>query len=303
MAEANRVRIAYRPEGSTNWKTLRRTGDSLTAGTETARSGEIRSDRKRGDQKITTITASGSVNFEFSATSFDDFLAAAMCQAWSVDTPAIGTDQLTVGTETTKFEILKSYLDENRHVLIKGAEVESLSLTMNAGEKVTGELSFLGTEVDTEYDPTADTFDPADSTMFMDSSNNLSSIMIDGQAADGMCFTGMSLELTNNHQSQGCIGSQFQRHTKGSSDITGSKTIRMSGQAFDLWRNSINNVPISTSFTMGDGTTSYTFSAGREFLSGDLPSGELDSILSMELSSTLATDSTGETLVIERTAA
>lgn len=302
MPEANRVRIAYRAAGSTdNWKIFRRTGDALTAGAQTQRSDEIRDDRKRGGQKVTTITAGGTVDFEFSATSFDDFLAAGMCSAWVADTPTVGTSQLVVGTTTTKFDVLKSYLDEGRHVLLKDMEVGQLQFTMNSGAKITGQVTFMGVEVDEEYDPSTDTFDPAGTTLFMDSSNNLSSIMIDGAPVSGMAFTGMSITINNNHSSDQELGSQYQNHFKGSADITGTKTLRMSSAAFDLWKNTIRNVPISSSFTMSDGTTSYVFKNGEEYLSGDLPSGALDAILSMDLNYSVATDSTGEMTVIERT--
>jgi len=302
MAEANRVRIAYRAAGSSdNWKIIRRTNDALNAGTETVRSDEIRSDRKRGAQKITTITVGGTVDFEFSAASFDDFLAGAMCMPWDVDTPVAGTDQLRVGTIDTQFDILKSYLDEDRHVLLKECEVGQLSLTMDAGAKVTGQIDFAGTEVDDAYDPSLDTFDPAGTTIIMDSSSNLSSIMIDGAAVTGMIVTGLSLTINNNHTAGQGIGSQYQFHDKGSADITGTKTFRMSAAAFDLWKNTLTNTPISSSVTLGDGTTSYVFKAGEEYLAGDLPSGALDTILSLELNSVVATDSAGEMLVIERT--
>lgn len=304
MPEANRVRIGMRVDGSTaNWTTLRRTNDALTAGTETTRSENVRSDRMRDGQKITTITVGGTLDIEMTAAEYDALIAAAMCNSWVVDTPVAGTDQITVGTATTKFEILKSYLDEDRHVLMKGMEVSQIQLTMDAGSKITGQVTFMGTEADPEYDPSTDTFDPAADALFFDSSNNLSSLMIDGSAISGMCVTGMSLTINNNHQSDQCVGTQYQRHWKGSADITGSKTFRMSAGAFDLWKNTLTNVPISSSFTMGDGTNSYVFSTGVEYLSGDLPSGSLDSILSLELDYTVAVDSAGEMLTIERTLA
>lgn len=302
MSEANQVRIAYRAAGSTDdWKILRRTGDSLTAGAETTRSDEIRSDRKRGDQKITTITVGGGVDFEFSAETFDDMLSAAMCSSWETDTPDAGTDQLTVGTDTTKFDILKSFLDIDEHVLFTDMEVSELQLTLDSGSRVTGSITFAGEEAETDYDPSGDTFDDETTTVLMDSSNNLGSILIDDSSVDGMCITGMSLTINNNHQAGQCVGTQYQYHTKGSSDITGSKTMRMSSDAFALWENTLLNTPISSEFTLDDGTTEYRFAVGKEYLSGDLPSGGLDELLTLELSTSVATDADGETLIIERT--
>jgi len=139
--ESNRVRIGYRLAGSADpWQVIRRTNDALTAGTEVQRSDEIRSDRMRSGQKVTTITAGGSVDFEMSAASFDDFLAAAMCTDWA-------TDVLTVGTTTKRFDVIKSYLADDEHIVFKDMEVSQLSLTATSGEKITGQITFMGREV------------------------------------------------------------------------------------------------------------------------------------------------------------
>ncbi|WP_129141534.1 phage tail tube protein [Modicisalibacter coralii] len=304
MSESNRVRIAIRPDGSSsNWKTLRRTNDALTAGTNTTRSENVRSDRMRDGQKITTITVGGTLNIEMTAAEYDDLIAAAMCSTWTADTPTAGTDQITVGTTTTKFEVLKSYLDEDRHILMSGMEVGQLELNMDSGSKITGTVTFMGTQEDHEYDPSTDTFDPASDALFFDSSNNLSSVTIDGSPLSGIAITGMSMTINNNHQTDQELGTQYQTHHKGSADITTSKTVRMSASAFDLWKNTLTNTPIATSFTMGDGSNSYVFSQGREFLSGDAPSGGLDAILTFTLNGVSAVDATGEMLTIERTLA
>ncbi|MFG6139509.1 phage tail tube protein [Halomonas sp. B23F22_10] len=297
-----RVRIAIRPKGSTDpWTTIRRTNDALTVGTETQRSDNVRSDRLRDGQKVTGLTVGGTVSFEMTTAEYDDILAAALCSTWLTDTPTAGTDELRVGTADIQHDVLKSYLDSDRHVLMSGMYVSQLQLTMSAGQKITGQATFMGESHDDEYDPSGDTFnDPAD-PIFFDSSNNLSSLMIDGSAISGMCITGMSLAIANGFQSDQCVGSLHQKHHKGSVDITGQKTIRMSAAALDLWKQTLTNTPISSSFTMGDGSNSYVFSLGKEYLSGDLPSGGLDQILSVQLDTTAAVDDLGSMISIERT--
>lgn len=296
MAESNRVRIAYKMSGDpvTAWKTLRRTSDSLTVGTETVVSDEIRSDRKRGGQKVTTQTAGGGISIEFSAKSFDDLLAAAFMSEWSADT-------LEVGTDAVQIDILKSYLDEERHVLFENCEVSNMSLSMDAGAKVTGEFTVMGTTVDTDYTISTDDFADAETTLIMDSSNNLGSIQVDGSPISGMCFTAMGLELNNNHQSDQCLGEVTQNHWKGSAAVTGSITVRSSAAAFDLWEKSITNTPVKLEYTLTDGTNSYDIAVAAGYLSGDLPSGGLDAILSFYLSFTAATDGAGDYLIINRT--
>jgi len=302
MSESNQVRIAIRPKGSTDpWTVLRRTGDALTLSANTQRSNNVRSDRLRDAQKVTGLTVGGTVDFEMTASEYDDLIAAAMCSTWEADTPSAGTDQIKVGTKTTQFDVLKSYQDSDEHVLMQDMEVASLSINMSAGERITAQVTFAGGGADYQYDPSGDTFDSVASAMFFDSSNNLSSITVDGSPLTGTCITAMSINIDNSHQQDQCIGSLYQTQHKGSANITTNKTIRMSSEAFSLWSNMITNTPVAFSFTMGDGADSYSFSAPAEYLSGDLPSGGLDAILSLDLSGALAADAAGDMLTIERT--
>lgn len=294
MAEANRVRIAYRTAGTSGaWKVLRRTNDSLTVGTDTAVSDEVRSDRLRGGQKVVTHTAGGSIDFEFSAKSFDDILAAAFMSSWT-------SDELTVGTTTVELDILKSYLDEGRHVLLERCQVSQLSLTMDSASKITGTVELVGTSIDADYSITTDTFDDPEDELFMDSSNNLGSIKVNGSDISGMCFTSMGLTLDNSMQSESCLGSVYQSHFKGSAAVTGSITVRSSAAAFGLWENSITNTPVALEYTLGDGSNSYIVEIASGYLSGDLPSGGLDAILSFNLDFTAATTAAGDYLKITR---
>jgi hypothetical protein len=296
MSEANRVRIGYRAAGSSDpWQIIRRTGDALTAGTETVRSEEIRSDRMRSGQKVATITAGGTLDFEMSAESFDDFLAAALCTTWTADV-------LTVGTTTVKFDIIKSYLADDEHIVFKNMEVGQLSLTANAGQRITGQITFAGTEVDPNYDPSTDTFTDATTGLLFDASNNLNGVTVDGSALTNTCFKALGLTINNNHQTDQCVGSQYQNHFKGSCDITTTSTIRMASSALDLWRSSIANTPVALAFQMTDGDGySYDFALGEVYLSTEPPSGALDAILDLEANGTAAVDSTGEMISITRT--
>ncbi|RUR26844.1 hypothetical protein ELY33_17195 [Vreelandella andesensis] len=296
MSESNRVRIAYREAGSVEpWQIIRRTGDALTAGTETVRSDEIRSDRQRSGQKATTITAGGTLDFEMSSGSFDSFLAAALCTDWT-------TDVLTVGTTTKRFDVIKSYLADDEHIVFKDMEVGQLSLTAESGQKITGQITFAGREVDDDYDITGDTFTEATTGLIFDSSNNLNGVTVDGMPLSGTVFKALGLTINNNHQTDQAVGEKFQNHFKGSCDITTTSTIRMASAALDLWRSStLGNVPVALAFNMADGNGySYAFELGEVYLSTEPPSGALDAILDLSADGTAAVDSTGEMITITR---
>jgi hypothetical protein len=295
MSESNRVRIAYRDAGSTDpWQIVRRTNDALTAGTEVQRSEEVRSDRQRSGQKVTTITAGGTLDIEMSAGSYDDFLAAALCTEWA-------TDVLTVGTTTKRFDVLKSYLADDEHIMFADMEVGQLSLSAQSGQKITGQITFMGRAVDDDYDITGDTFTDATTSIIFDASSNLNGITVDGSALANTCFKALDITINNNHQTDQCIGSQFQNHFKGSCDITTSSTIRMASSALELWRNSIANVPVEMAFIMGADGYTYDFALGHVDLSTEPPSGALDAILDMTVEGTAAVDSTGEMITVTRT--
>lgn len=81
MSDANRIRIAYKAEtvygtvpASSSLPEVRLTGESLKQDTQSENSAEIRRDRQIAEVVRTNIAVSGDINFEFSATTFVDFL-------------------------------------------------------------------------------------------------------------------------------------------------------------------------------------------------------------------------------------
>ena len=295
MASGSRVRIARRPAGSADpWKILRSTGDSLTVENDTVRSDEIRDDATRGDQKTIMINPNGGVSFEFSAANFDSIMSSVLRSAWTTDT-------LTNGTTDTRWDYLKSYMDEDIHVLLSDASESQLQITANSGEKVTGEVTIMARGHDDEYDPTGDTFDEPEDTIIMDASNNLHTILVDGAPITGMCMKAFDVTINGTFQSDQCVGSLYQHHQPGSFDITGNVTFRYSTAAMALWRKGLLSEPVSLGFTLSEGDYSYVKSLPRLFLSGSLPGGGLDTILDQQLAITAARNSAGEMISIART--
>lgn len=90
FASANRVSLFAVKE--TNWgqtpatpalQQLRYTGESLDDSITTEKSQEIRDDRMVSDLIVTDSSPSGAIDIEFSATTFDEFLASAMMSSFS----------------------------------------------------------------------------------------------------------------------------------------------------------------------------------------------------------------------------
>lgn len=299
---ANRVRISYRRGDTGPFQVLTYTSDSFTATPEALQSNSIRHDRKSGGQKVVGLEASGTLEFEMAPGVYDDFLELALAGSWETDTPSAGNDQLSIGVSDERIQLCKSFLDLDSHVLFKDVAVQQMELTMGAGEAVTASIEMVGEQVDADFDVTSETFTEAADAIWFDSATNVSSLQIDGSPVNG-CITSLGLTVANGYEGNGCVGNLTKRQVIGQSTVTSSKTLRMTGQALDLWRGSLTNTPISSSFTMGGDGSSYTFDIGKEYLSGELPGGETSGVLSIGLEGTAAVDAEGETLVITRTTA
>ncbi|WP_417788386.1 phage tail tube protein [Stutzerimonas xanthomarina] len=295
MASGSRIRIARRPEGSTDpWQVLRTTGDGLTVATETQRSDERRDDRTRGDQKTTMINPNGTVDFELTAANFDSIMSSVLSNAWVADS-------LTNGVTETRWEYLKSYMDIDEHVRISDASETQLQLSGTSGQKVTGQVTVMGRGHDDEYDPSGDTFVEPEATIIMDMSNNFHSVLIDGSAPTGLCVKGFDITINGGFQSDQCAGSLYQHHEPGTFDFSGNVNFRLSTAAMGLWRKGLLSDPISLGFSLSADGYAYAMALPRVFLSGELPSGALDAILDQQLNITPARDENGVMMQIDRT--
>jgi len=110
---ADQVGLSYVDEDST-WGTvpasptlqnLRFTGESLKQDTDSVASREIRSDRQVTDFIRTGVRANGSINFELSYGTYDDFMRAGLLSAaWTSPVTVIATSAVDVTAASNKFE-------------------------------------------------------------------------------------------------------------------------------------------------------------------------------------------------------
>lgn len=292
MSSSNAVRIAYREAGSSDpFKVLRYTSESFTATPATTESGEVRTDRMISDLYLTSLESSGSIDFEFSAENFDLLIQAAMCSDFDV---VDGT--LKIGKLDKTFEILKSYTDINKHILINSVKVSTMTLNVEAGALVTGSFEFVGGNVDVDFDPSTETFEEPQGTSLINAANDIGSININGAPLTGSCIESLSITLDNNYQPQNCIGSLAAKtHIKNTASVSGSQTISFSAESYTLWKGQITNEDIAVSFSITDGTTTYQFDLPRTRISGDLPGGTRDEILTLDAEFSAIRDETLET--------
>lgn len=263
------IRIAYREDGaSTPWEILRRADGSPNITVNTEGAGENLGRREETDEVRLSDEVGGDVTFNFSAQSFDDFIAGAFGDSWD----DVSGELIAGGKEDKAFEILISYQQIGKHVLMSGMRVSTLELNIEAEEKITGTIGFMGTGYDRAYDPATDDFNDPTTTVVMSSATNGGDVMVDGAKMEGTCISTFNLSLDNQYQAQYCIGKAAPgQQIMGMLDATGDISFAFTAAGFDLWAKTITRVPVTTSFEMSDDTTTYKIETAKTYLSGELP--------------------------------
>ena len=116
-AESNRVRVAYVretsfgvPETTPTYQVARLTSSDLAANKQTVTSEELRSDRMVSDQPEVGFDNGGTLNVEFSAESYEDFIESALCGTYST---AVDLTDIAATTTVTTNTIAAVGIDTN----------------------------------------------------------------------------------------------------------------------------------------------------------------------------------------------
>lgn len=309
MAEANRVSLIYVPEvtygttpvNSVNWKTLRFTGEALLPDYSTKQSEEIRSDRNRSDVVQTSATAGGTVNFELSGATLDDFMEAVLGGTWTADV-------LKVGTAKRSFSIEKQFGDlasGNKYDVFSGMRIGEMKLDLAFDEIAKGTMTFAGNGV-TDSATSAvgtGTLAAATTTQPYNSTLDVIAVEIDG-VASSLYFETLSLTLAANLRPINALGALFARN-----QAYGSAGVTIDAKCFFDNRSLEDKVrsgaPFSISFSISDGSYDYEFTLPNAFATtrGGLNASALDTDVTQDITIAGAYDSGEATsVIITRTA-
>lgn len=145
-AVASLSRVAYITEvteGTTPatpaFTTLRSTGESLSIDRSFSYGKELNGLRGDKNYAVNSSAGSGSVDLDIEYGTLDDFLESVLLGAWA-------TNVLTNGTTKKSFTLETKHESGATDIYkrITGASVSELSLSLKAGERVTGKASFVG---------------------------------------------------------------------------------------------------------------------------------------------------------------
>lgn len=280
---------------------IRHTSCSLALTKSSLESAEITPDRQIKHFRHGNKSVAGDIGIELSYTTFDALLEAALGGAWDADVPALGTDQLQVGTTRRSFtaERIFANLAIPEYHRYKGLEVNSFSLTVAPDAIVSGSFTCIaqGYEIDTAIIAGA-TYNAASVTEPFDS---FSGVITEGGVTIGI-VTSVDMTLENGLNPLFVVGSaETIDPSIGKSRVTG--TVNVFFESKTLLEKFVNETPSSLVFTLVDPDgNAYDFTLPNIKYTGGQPdvSGEGEIVIALPF--TALYDSTeGSNLTIERT--
>lgn len=311
---------------TTAWKPVPYTAESLTSGLSSSVSEQINDTRSYSTSKLVSGEVAGSISFEVYFGSFVENMLISVLQD---DTSALhvtegtrswdDTDVIRNGSTKKCFAFLKRVRRSTGTYdmfLFRGCQISSLSLNMDSGSVVTGDVSLMGTGVgdpgssvsvykniagtaaplDTagigNGTPSGDgwTFEGYPTTNLMSSAENFANFIIrDSGAADtGLVAQSVSVSIDNQMRTQMAVG-EGTLYAKGIGSSRFMTTMSISAYYADptIYEALLADENLSCTFDLkDDNTTGYSFSFPKiQVQSGGMPqagSADSDLLLSTE---------------------
>lgn len=280
MASADLVVLRYVAESTIGvtpatpaLKQFRYTGESLNYTIENTKTAEITPTRVETDLVQTSGNGTGALNYELSYGTFDDFIEACFCGAWT-------SNVLKNGILRKSFTIQKHYQDMAvpQFHNYRGCCVEGLSLKMEIGKIVEGSFDIMSFGLDkttgiVTTQITGATFPAVSTTTPMNAVTNFQDFTIDTVPYSG-CISSLNLQIKNNLRAIMCLGSINPKDMKlGTLEVTGD--IEFYFNEGTNYGKFLNGTEFAMTFALEDDAGNrYDFSLPRvKYESGEAPAG------------------------------
>lgn len=162
---------------------------------------EIRGDAEIADFRLGTRSVAGTASAEFSATTFDALIAAALRSAW------IGND-VVGGTTRQSFTFIDYNADitDFPYTIYRGCEINTMAIALSAASIATIEFGIVGRTMEQAVAlPAGLTINPRTTTSPMDGFSG--SLLVSGSSVD--VITEMAINLENGIEPRFVVGSKF----------------------------------------------------------------------------------------------
>jgi hypothetical protein len=237
MARANNAntRIAFVPEvtpgvtpATPAFVITRALSESFVVERELVFSGELDGRRGEKNHAISRNSGSGGFEFEYTDGTFESLFESTLRGAWAADvlvdgnTPKSFTAEVMFETGTP--DIFKRAL---------GAEVNTLALALNAGQKITGSFGLLARSSVYANAAIAGATYAAPGTDPVLVGADFSNLALDALTVG--CVSALTFNLNNNLQREECLGTLAATGmAAGSLEATGTLAVYLSEEEFDI---------------------------------------------------------------------
>jgi hypothetical protein len=270
--------------------------ESLNANIENIVSNEIRADRNVTDLIQVGADGGGSVDFELSYGTFEDWLESLMFGAWS-------SNILKNGITQKSFTIEKTFEGgaTDQYHRFTGCVANELSLAIQAKQVVTGSFGFIAKGASTgQAIISGATYTAANSNPVINAAVNFASLAMTGVTSPEL--TAINLKITNNLRRQAVVGSIDARGIgTGRFEVTGEIMAYFTNASmYDLF---LAGTASSLTFALGGASTKkYLFElANIKFEKGEIVAGGNDQDVMAKMTFRALYDGTDNTLKITRT--
>lgn len=286
IGNASQTRVAFVAEStlgttpsSPGFQNFRYTGESLKINRENVVSNEIAADRNVRDQIRVFGGAGGGLDFEMSYGTLDPFLESALFSTWS-------TDELKNGTAQKSFTIEKTHELGATDAFLRhtGMVVDTMSLTIQAGQVITGSLGFVGIGGSAASAAVSGaTYTEANTKEVMNATSDFASLSVFGLSPTPKIM-GVTMNIANGLRQQRAVGN-FDAVGIGSGRFNLTGEIEAYFESTALYQKFLDGDAGGLSFTLGSTTSEkYTFNVPNlKFSDGEVLAGGNDQDIMVRL--------------------
>lgn len=272
---------------TTGWKVLPNISNGLNNATTLTDSEMLNGTRVKTSGQVTSGEITGDLSAELAYGVYDDFLAAAFWNDWTVG------GELTIGDARKMFAVTKDFTDIAAFYAFKGVHVNTLSIEITTDGIINITFGLMGLGYETQK--TASYSAGAAATIVGAKASGLSvgDILHDSNPI-GVCVEAFTFELDNQSEIQKCLGSNMYGGNIHAmiANASGSMTIAFSEKAYDILElqrtGGVMSIEVPIEFEDGTG---YTIELPKVQISGDIPSPTGSELVTAEVTYTVVDES------------
>lgn len=242
------------------FKLARVTGETLEAARTFAQSNEINGTRNVVDSQIASADAKGSVDFELTYGSHDDFISNALWNGWVANVIKNGVTPRPLSLEVLYNGAVNADAVYKR---FSGCYINTLDMTIKMGEAIKCKADILGRTSSYDIAPITGATYEAPNTNPMMMGSDFGQLVIGGLTID--CISMLSMKISNVLRAQRCLGTIHPTGVgNGDCEVTGAGEMYLTAAQYGFIQSYLSAADVAMAWRLGTvATKRYDFSVGR----------------------------------------